>query len=199
MYLCVNVSQHTHVHTLTCTAHLLLLNPPVPFGHNHTFAMCVWAFIHGWCVAYQCMCTVYLSVHVSAPHVLGFTSTAVFAHKVYFCSLCVSACVSIPSPPAHTFVCLCRFRAISKEANSLVDRNCYGLEVEPLAAVMQVEPHKPHQSQQQNNEAELPNRATPATTRLLLPRQRKAQLGRQHAQGQADSVGQAWGAGDRSS
>lgn len=111
--------------------------------------------------------------------------------------LCVCACVSMHPPLTHTCVrvCVCAFGAISKEANSLVDRNCYGLEVEPLAAVMQVESHKPHQSQQRYNEAELPNRATPATMRLLLPGQRQAQLGRQHAEYQAGSVGQARGAG----
>lgn len=93
---------------------------------------------------------------------------------------------------------MCAFRPISKEANSLVDRNCYGLEVEPLAAVMQVEPHKPHQSQQRYNEAEAANRATPAPMRLLLPGQRQAQLGRQHAECQAGLVRRARGAGTRS-
>lgn len=86
-------------------------------------------------------------------------------------------------------------RGISKGANSLVDRNCNGLEVEPLAAVMQVEPRKPHQSQQRHNEAEAANTATPAPMRLLLPGQRQAQLGRQHAECQTGSVGQARGAG----
>lgn len=109
--------------------------------------------------------------------------------NVYVVPLSVCMCIHTPPPPVC--VCVCARRAISKEANSLVDRNCYGLEVEPLAAVMQVEPHKPHQSQQQHNEAELPNGATPATMRLLLPQQRQAQLGRQHAEGQAGSVGQA--------
>lgn len=85
--------------------------------------------------------------------------------------------------------------AISKGANSLVDRNCDGLEVEPLAAVMQVEPCKPHQSQQRYNEAEAANAAAPAPMRLLLPGQRQAQLGRQHAECQTGSVGQARGAG----
>ena len=92
------------------------------------------------------------------------------SESVYVVHLCV--CVSLCFPSTRLCVYVCAFRAISKEANSLVDRNCYGLEVEPLAAVMQVEPHKPHQSHQQHNEAELPNRATPATMRLLLPRQR---------------------------
>lgn len=87
---------------------------------------------------------------------------------------------------------------ISKGANSLVDRNCNGLKVEPLAAVMQVEPHKPHQSQQRYNEAEAANTTTPAPMRLLLPGQRQAQLGRQHAECQAGSVGQARGAGTAS-
>lgn len=89
-------------------------------------------------------------------------------------------------------------RVISKGANSLVDRNCDGLEVEPLAAVMQVEPRKPHQSQQRYNEAEAANTATPAPMRLLLPRQRQAQLGRQHAECQTGSVVQARGAGTTS-
>lgn len=87
--------------------------------------------------------------------------------------------------------CVCVRRAISKEANSLVDRNCYGLEVKPLAAVMQVEPHKPHQSHQQHNEAELPNGATPTNTPLLLPRWWQAEVERQHAQCQAGSNRQA--------
>lgn len=121
-------------------------------------------------------------------------SKSVYVVLVYVC-VRVYPCTPLTHMCVGVCVCVCAFRAISKEANSLVDRNCYGLEVEPLAAVMQVEPHKPHQSQQRYNEAELPNRATPATMRLLLPGQRQAQLGRQHAEYQAGSVGQARGAG----
>ena len=119
-------------------------------------------------------------MYVSALHVNGFMSAAMCVFRkvsTRFCSVCVNVYPYAFPPPvcvcvcvcACVRVCVCAFRAISKEANSLVDRNCYGLEVEPLAAVMQVEPHKPHQSQQRHNEAELPNRATPATMRLLLP------------------------------
>lgn len=105
-------------------------------------------------------------------------------------------CVFMRSSSMH--VCVCR--AISKEANSLVDRNCYGLEVEPLAAVMQVEPQKPHQSQQQYNEAELLNGAMPATMQLLLlPQQRQAQLRWQHGESQTRSVRQTRRTGARSS
>lgn len=110
-----------------------------------------------------------------------------------YASPCVSArcvCVRVCA------TCVCRI--ISKEANSLVDRNSNGLKVEPLAAVMQVKPHKPHQSQQQNNEGELLNGVMPASVRLLLlPRQRQAQLGWQHAQGESGSIRQSWGTWSR--
>lgn len=122
----------------------------------------------------------------------GFMSAAMCMLSKF----CASVCVFMRSSSIH--VCACR--AISKEANSLVDRNCYGLEVEPLAAVMQVEPRKPHQSQQQYNEAELLNGAMPATMQLLLlPQKRQAQLGWQHAESQTDSIRQTWRTGARSS
>lgn len=111
---------------------------------------------------------------------------------------CVSARCVCAGVLCVCATCVCRI--ISKEANSLVDRNSNGLKVEPLAAVMQVKPHKPHQSQQQNNEAELLNGVMPASVRLLLlPRQRQAELGRQHAQGESGSIRQSWGTWSRCS
>lgn len=107
---------------------------------------------------------------------------------VFFPHVCLRACTC-----AHDVI---------KEGNSLVDRNCNGLEVKPLAAVMQVKPHKPHQSKQQHNEAELLNGVMPATRKLLLlllPQQRQAQLRWQHAEGQADSIRQSWRTGTGSS
>lgn len=139
-------------------------------------------------------------MYVSILNVEGCMSTALCVcsksvHVVHVCALCVCMCIHMLP---HPYVCECVCRAISKEANSLVDRNCYGLEEEPLAAVMQVEPHKPHQSHQQHNEAELLNRATAASMwLLLLPQQQQAKVGRQHVEGQACSVGQTWGAGTR--
>lgn len=128
----------------------------------------------------------------SSVFINGFMSAAMCALEKF----CASVCVFMRSSSMH--VCVCR--AISKEANSLVDRNCYGLEVEPLAAVMQVEPQKPHQSQQQYNEAELLNGAMPATMQLLLlPQQRQAQLRWQHGESQTRSVRQTRRTGARSS
>lgn len=137
--------------------------------------------LHVWHVAYECMCLHLKFAHERNSICIHSPSVGSVQFIMYSSVQCVPACESV--------LCVCAFRAISKEANSLVDRNCNGLKVEPLAPVMQVEPHKPHQSQQRYNEAEPLNTATPATMRLLLPRQQQTQLGWQHAEGQPGSFG----------
>lgn len=106
------------------------------------------------CCIYVCIWNLPTSqaVYMCLPSTLKDSATCMV--------LCMCVCASL---------CVRAFMAISKGANSLVDRNCDGLEVEPLAAVMQVQPHKPHQSQQQYNEAELLNTATPVPARSSLP------------------------------